>query len=192
MAADILITLPIAALFVLIALRCLYGFGWQPAGLEKAFPAGGSPLLRRTGTPPRGGRSLPWPWGCGCSCSRPASAGCGSSPARPCPWGRRCSPCAAGTPPHYINLAEQGYDGYVENGQHLFLVFYPAYVWLLRAARVLIPHTLLAGMLHSSLCYAGAAALCTAGAAVLSPRRSPGRGGCSCPCFPSPSSSAPP
>ena len=66
-------------------------------------------------------------------------------------------PGAAGVPVRgqYINLAEQGYDGYVENGQHLFLVFYPAYVWLLRAARVLIPHTLLAGMLLSSLCYAG-------------------------------------
>ena len=103
--------------------------------------AGRAPLPRRTGTPPRGGRSLPWPWGCGCSCSRPASAGCGSSPARPCPWGRRCSPCAAGTPPHYINLAEQGYDGYVENGQHLFLVFYPAYVWLLRAGAGAHPPT---------------------------------------------------
>ena len=47
MAADILITLPIAALFVLIALRCLYGFGWQPAGLEKAFP--GTPVYIHKG-----------------------------------------------------------------------------------------------------------------------------------------------
>lgn len=55
---------------------------------------------------------------------------------------------------HYTNLIEQGYAGYVENGQHLFLVFFPAYVWLVRAVRLLIPNTLLAGMLTSFVCYA--------------------------------------
>ena len=30
---------------------------------------------------------------------------------------------------HYVNLAELGYEGYVENGQHLFVVFFPLYVW---------------------------------------------------------------
>ena len=155
MAADILITLPIAALFVLIALRCLHGFGWRPAGLEKAFPRWASP------TPPADGYAAPgwkifslalglrvflfaaslcWLW-----LQSGQALSLGEAVQSLCRWDAA----------HYINLAEQGYDGYVENGQHLFLVFYPAYVWLLRAVRVLIPHTLLAGMLLSSLCYAG-------------------------------------
>ena len=54
---------------------------------------------------------------------------------------------------HYVNLVELGYKGYVENGQHLFLVFYPLYVWLVRLARLLIPHTALAGMTVSALCF---------------------------------------
>ena len=41
---------------------------------------------------------------------------------------------------HYRNLAELGYDGYIENGQHLFLVFFPLYPWAVRAV-----HTLLGG-----------------------------------------------
>ncbi len=55
--------------------------------------------------------------------------------------------------PHYINLVELGYDGYIENGQHLFLVFYPLYVWLTRAVRLLIPNTAAAGMAVSWLCF---------------------------------------
>lgn len=55
---------------------------------------------------------------------------------------------------HYVNLVELGYNGYVENGQHLFLVFYPLYVWLVRAFRLLIPNTALAGMAVSALCFA--------------------------------------
>ncbi len=34
---------------------------------------------------------------------------------------------------HYRNLAELGYRGYIENGQHLFLVFFPLYPWAVRA-----------------------------------------------------------
>ncbi len=55
--------------------------------------------------------------------------------------------------PHYINLVELGYDGYIEDGKHLFLVFYPLYVWLTRAARILIPNTAAAGMAVSWLCF---------------------------------------
>lgn len=55
---------------------------------------------------------------------------------------------------HYVKLVELGYDGYVENGQHLFLVFYPLYVWLVRAFRLLLPHTALAGMAVSAFCFA--------------------------------------
>lgn len=55
--------------------------------------------------------------------------------------------------PHYIHLAELGYGGYIEDGQPLFLVFFPLYVWLVRALRFLIPNTALAGMLVSALSF---------------------------------------
>lgn len=55
--------------------------------------------------------------------------------------------------PHYIKLVDLGYAGYVEDGQHLFLVFYPLYVWLVRGLRLLIPNTALAGMTVSFLCF---------------------------------------
>ena len=57
---------------------------------------------------------------------------------------------------HYIHLIEQGYDGYQENGEHLFLVFFPGYVWAVRLLRLVIPHTALAGTVLSCLCYGGA------------------------------------
>lgn len=56
--------------------------------------------------------------------------------------------------PHYIHLAQLGYSGYIENGQPLFLVFFPLYVWLIRAAAVILPDTALAGMAVSFLCFA--------------------------------------
>lgn len=57
---------------------------------------------------------------------------------------------------HYIRLIEEGYQGYTENGQHLFLVFFPGYVWAARLLRLAIPSTALAGMALSCLCYGGA------------------------------------
>lgn len=57
--------------------------------------------------------------------------------------------------PHYIKLVELGYSGYIENGQPLFLVFFPLYVWIVRAASFLIPDTALAGMAVSFFCFAG-------------------------------------
>ncbi len=57
---------------------------------------------------------------------------------------------------HYIRLIEEGYQGYTENGQHLFLVFFPGYVWAARLLRLAIPHTALAGTALSCLCYGGA------------------------------------
>jgi len=56
---------------------------------------------------------------------------------------------------HYLKLAELGYGGYWEDGQPLFLVFYPLYVWLVRAMGLLIPNTAAAGMAVSWLCFAG-------------------------------------
>lgn len=57
---------------------------------------------------------------------------------------------------HYIHLIEEGYQGYTEDGQHLFLVFFPGYVWAARLLRLAIPSTALAGMALSCLCYGGA------------------------------------
>lgn len=56
--------------------------------------------------------------------------------------------------PHYVKLAELGYGGYLENGQPLFLVFFPLYVWLTRAVAALFGYTALAGMAVSFLCFA--------------------------------------
>lgn len=56
--------------------------------------------------------------------------------------------------PHYIHLTELGYGGYIEDGQPLFLVFFPLYVWITRFVRLVIPNTALAGMLVSFLCFA--------------------------------------
>lgn len=38
----------------------------------------------------------------------------------------------------------KGYSAYQENGEHLFLVFYPCYVWLVRIVKLIIPNTELA------------------------------------------------
>ena len=56
--------------------------------------------------------------------------------------------------PHYIKLVELGYGGYLEDGQPLFLVFYPLYVWITRAFALVIPDTALVGMAVSFLCFA--------------------------------------
>lgn len=55
---------------------------------------------------------------------------------------------------HYVNLVELGYGGYIEDGQPLFLVFFPLYVWVVRAFRLLIPDAALAGLTVSALCFA--------------------------------------
>lgn len=55
---------------------------------------------------------------------------------------------------HYINLIEKGYAGYQEDGRHLFLVFYPLYVWASRLLRLVIPNTVAAGLTVSVLSYA--------------------------------------
>ena len=54
---------------------------------------------------------------------------------------------------HYRKLAELGYHGYVEDGQHLFLVFFPLYPWLVHLLQFLIRDYSLCGHLLSALCY---------------------------------------
>ena len=54
---------------------------------------------------------------------------------------------------HYVNLAELGYSGYMEDGKNLFLVFFPLYPWLMRVISLLTGNTIAAGLLLSFLCY---------------------------------------
>ena len=54
---------------------------------------------------------------------------------------------------HYVNLAELGYSGYMEDGKNLFLVFFPLYPWLMRVISLLTGNTMAAGLLLSFLCY---------------------------------------
>lgn len=56
---------------------------------------------------------------------------------------------------HYVNLAELGYSGYIEDGKHLFLVFFPLYPWLMRLVSAVTGNTMAAGLLISFLTYAG-------------------------------------
>ena len=71
-------------------------------------------------------------------------------------WGEAFQQLQRWDAAHYIRLIEEGYQGYTENGQHLFLVFFPGYVWAARLLRLVIPSTALAGMALSCLCYGGA------------------------------------
>lgn len=54
---------------------------------------------------------------------------------------------------HYIALAEQGYEDYVENGQHLFLVFFPLYPWIVRMVDVVIGNWQVTCLLVSTLTF---------------------------------------
>ena len=54
---------------------------------------------------------------------------------------------------HYVNLAELGYSGYVEDGKNLFLVFFPLYPWLMRVVSLITGNTMAAGLLLSFMCY---------------------------------------
>lgn len=71
-------------------------------------------------------------------------------------WGEAFQQLQRWDAAHYIRLIEEGYQGYTENGQHLFLVFFPGYVWAARLLRLAIPSTALAGTVLSCLCYGGA------------------------------------
>lgn len=56
--------------------------------------------------------------------------------------------------PHYIDIARLGYRGAVENGEHLFLVFYPLLPWCMRLVHLLIADYRVCGLLVNVLCYA--------------------------------------
>lgn len=54
---------------------------------------------------------------------------------------------------HYLNIAENGYAGAIENGEHIFLVFYPLYPWLIKALSILIKDLRLCGIVISVISY---------------------------------------
>lgn len=54
---------------------------------------------------------------------------------------------------HYINIAENGYAGAIENGEHIFLVFYPLYPWLMKTLSIIIDDFRLCGIMISVVCY---------------------------------------
>lgn len=56
---------------------------------------------------------------------------------------------------HYIKIAELGYCGAIEDGKHLFLVFFPLFPYLMRAVSAFVGNTAMAGMIVSTLTYAG-------------------------------------
>ena len=56
---------------------------------------------------------------------------------------------------HYRKLAELGYHDYIENGQHLFLVFFPLYPWVVRLANSVVGNYDLCGHIVSSAAYIG-------------------------------------
>lgn len=56
--------------------------------------------------------------------------------------------------PHYIDIARYGYDGCVESGKHLFLVFYPLLPWLLRLLHFVLGDYRLCGVVLNLVCYA--------------------------------------
>lgn len=55
--------------------------------------------------------------------------------------------------PHYINLAKLGYEDFIEDGQHLFLVFFPLYPWLMRAMHLVVRNWHLCGILISTVAF---------------------------------------
>lgn len=56
--------------------------------------------------------------------------------------------------PHYLELAEKGYGNCVENGQHLFVVFFPLYPWVVRIFHLFCGDWQAAGLAVSTIAYA--------------------------------------
>lgn len=55
---------------------------------------------------------------------------------------------------HYLNIAENGYQRAIEDGQHIFLVFYPLYPWLIKTVSLLLMGNYkLSGILISTVCF---------------------------------------
>ena len=55
--------------------------------------------------------------------------------------------------PHYIEIAQNGYGQHVEDGQHLFLVFFPLYPFVMKLFASVIQNYVISGLLVSFLSY---------------------------------------
>ena len=60
--------------------------------------------------------------------------------------------------PHYLEIAQYGYEHFVDKGRHLFLVFFPLYPWAVRVMHFVCHNWQLAGILTSMVAYAVGAA----------------------------------
>lgn len=54
---------------------------------------------------------------------------------------------------HYLNIADNGYRGAIENGEHIFLVFYPLYPWLIKILSFVFKDMRLCGVIISTVCF---------------------------------------
>jgi len=59
--------------------------------------------------------------------------------------------------PNYIDIADKGYAGCTEDGEHLFLVFFPLYPWLVRLLHIVIADWELVCLIISTLAYTAGA-----------------------------------
>ncbi|MCD8391445.1 MAG: glycosyltransferase family 39 protein, partial [Firmicutes bacterium] len=61
--------------------------------------------------------------------------------------------------PHYIDIATGGYSYHIEDGQYLFLVFFPLYPFLMKLLYFIIPNYVISALTLSALCYSSACVL---------------------------------
>ncbi|WP_322174595.1 glycosyltransferase family 39 protein [Acutalibacter caecimuris] len=151
---HLILAVPVLGLMGLVAVRCLMAWG-VPSPLPAAFFAGKAPTPPGAYTPSRrelwkvfglamgirlallGVVALCLAMTANQGLSRPSIEGSFQL------WDAR----------HYIALIEKGYGGYQEDGKHIFLVFFPLYVWVTRLVRLVVPSTIGAGVLVSVLSY---------------------------------------
>lgn len=148
---NILLSLPIIFLFLWLALRCLESWG-LPVPWPKAMVSTGTD--EEPYTPARKDLVKVFCWALGFrllmlltfyACVMLTDSGTEAFAGKFMLWDAR----------HYTNLVEYGYSDWQEDGQHIFLVFYPLYVWLTRLVGMVIPNISAAGVVVSFLCFAG-------------------------------------
>ncbi|RKJ41800.1 hypothetical protein D7X94_03020 [Acutalibacter sp. 1XD8-33] len=153
MPQNILLSAPIVLLFLFLALRCFAGWG-VPVRLPlgQASPAEGSGEDGSRVSPVRRELLKIFLWALGLrlllllaviACTMLAGGSWEELPSKFQMWDAR----------HYGNLVDLGYANHQENGEHLFLVFYPLYVWVTRLVRLVVPNTIAAGVTVSVLSY---------------------------------------
>ncbi len=151
MTANLLLSAAVLGLFLALALRCL-----GLAGAPLPQPAGASGVVRKPYLPSR--KTLLWVFlgalGLRLAMLLAIAAHTAFTNEKGLTWQALKGSFLLWDARHYINLIEQGYSGYQEDGKHIFLVFYPFYVWVVRAVRLAVPSTIGAGLLVSVVSYA--------------------------------------